>query len=625
MDAARGPFRTELLGEASREVVCAQSAGQICYRFGVKLLGAALLAMYLPVACAASNSQWTLVRSSHFEVYSQTGERDGRAALLWFEQLRTFFVQAAGVQWGGDLKTRGPVRVIGFQSAKEYTALRLHPAADAYFVGGAAANYIVMPGLGPDEFGVAAHEYAHLVFHSRGMRLPPWLAEGIAEFFATVRIGEQGCLIGGDLPTRTLALRQRPWIPLEQLLRFQPNSLIPANRKQMDIFYAESWALTNMLVLSPGYTARFNELLAVAASRTFDAETMTRIYGKSLNAIMADLRAWTQSRRTGAPLPGIPSVPQQVEISELTRFEADLLIADLLLASDDLERAEAAYRNLAEEQSDNADLAAALGTIALRKGDRGRAREQWKRALQLGIRDAMLCYEYAILAEDAGVPADEIGAALRRAIELKPDLDDARYKLGLLESNRGHYAAALDQFRAMRPVAAGRAYGYWMAMAAALTEMDQREEAKTAAGQALSYAANAEERASASRLVYVADTDLTVQFSKDANGNVRMVTARKPHGANNWNPFIEPGDSIRSVEGQIRKVECVSGKITGFRVETASAAVEVALPDPARVLISGGDAQFVCGAEDGRKVVIQYAAFEKHAATDGVLRGMQFE
>jgi tetratricopeptide (TPR) repeat protein len=244
--------------------------------------------------------------------------------------------------------------------------------------------------------------------------------------------------------------------------------------------------------------------------------------------------------------------------------------------------------------------------------------------MQLGIRDPTLYYQYAILAEDANVPASDIESALRRAIELRSDFDDARYKLGLLESNRGHYAAALEQFRAMRSVPVERAYGYWTAVASALTETDHREEAKEAAGNAMHYATNADERGSASRLAYAAETDLTIQVSHDANGTLHMVTARKPHGTNDWNPFIEPGDHIIYVEGQIRKVECSAGKITGFRVATASAAIEVALPDPSHVLIRGGTPEFVCGAVDERKVAIQYAAIEKHGAVDGVLRGMQF-
>jgi hypothetical protein len=590
----------------------------------VKFVAALLLIAYLPLARGASNRQWTVVRSPHFEVYSQAGEQDGRSALLWLEQLRAFFVRGSAAQAGRDLESHGPVRVVGFQSAKEYAAFRLQPAADAYYVGGEAMDYIVMPRLGPEEFGVAAHEYAHLVLHSLRLRPPPWLAEGIAEFFSTVRIGENGGLIGGDLPMRTRTLRQRPWIPLAQLLALPANSPMRADRNTADVFYAESWALTQMLIFSPGYAAGFSQFWDAAQTGASDAEMLAHVYGKPLSAITADLRDWIQRPRSGVPLPGIPNVNQHVEVSVLPGFESRLLIADLLYACADLGRAKTAYSALAKERPEDARVAAALGDIALREGDPSTGREQWKRAMQLGIRDATLYYQYAILAEDAKVPASDIESALRRAIELRSNFDDARYKLGLLESNRGCYAAALEQFRAMRSVPAERAYGYWTAVASALTETDQREEAKDAAGKAMHYATNADERASASRLAYAAETDLTVQISHDPNGNLQMVTARKPHGTNDWNPFIEPGDHIVYIEGQIRKVECSAGKITGFRVATASTALEIALPDPSRVLIRGGTPEFVCGADDERKVAIQYAAIEKHAAVDGVLRGMQF-
>lgn len=71
-------------------------------------------------------------------------------------------------------------------------------------------------------------------------------------------------------------------------------------------------------------------------------------------------------------------------------------------------------------------------------------------------------------------------------------------------------------------MSAERAYGYWSAMTSALTETDQRTEAKEAAANAT----NALESASAVRLAYAAETDLTVRFSRDANGNLEMVTAR---------------------------------------------------------------------------------------------------
>jgi tetratricopeptide (TPR) repeat protein len=587
-------------------------------------LAATLLTLLLLPVCAPCATQWALVRSPHFSVYSHSGQRDARSASLWFEQLRAFFIQAAAVA-PEDLDRNGPVRVIGFGSAEEYAAFRPQPTADAYFLSAETGDYIVMPRLSLDNFRMAAHEYAHLVLHSLGLHLPPWLAEGIAEVFSTVQIAERGCVVGGDLPARTRVLRQRPWVPLPELLIIESNSKFRATREGADVFYAESWALIDMLVFSPAYAPHFGELLDAASSGPPTIGTLTRIYNKPTAAITTDLQDWVRSSRAGITLPGIPHATQDVSSSELASFEASLLIAELLMASGDLDRADMAYRELQKERPHDAGVAAALGVVALRKGDRTRALAQWKQAMQLGVRDAGMCFQYAIVAENAGASADEVAAALRRALELRPDFDDARYKLGLLESNRGNYSEALKQLHAMRRVSAARGYGYWMAMASALTETDQRAQAKEAAAKALSYASTAQERAAASRLAYIAETDLTVQVTHDVNGNLQMITTRKPHGTDDWNPFIEPGDDIRGIEGRIGKVECVSGKITGFTVVNASRAVEVRVDDPARVLITGGTAEFVCGTEDGRKVAIQYAAAGEHTTPAGLLRGMQFK
>src|SRR6266849_1211681 len=131
---------------------------------------------------------WRLTRSRHFEIYSQADDAVARSTLLWFEQLRAFFLQQTGQQ----LDSQSPVRVIGFRSAIEYQPYRLRSTSDGYFVGTGSRAYIVMVTMGASEFRVAAHEYAHLVLRANALQLPPWLNEGLAEFFSTIHIGEHG-------------------------------------------------------------------------------------------------------------------------------------------------------------------------------------------------------------------------------------------------------------------------------------------------------------------------------------------------------------------------------------------------------------------------------------------------
>ncbi len=177
----------------------------------------------------------------------------------------------------------------------------------------------------------------------------------------------------------------------------------------------------------------------------------------------------------------------------------------------------------------------------------------------------------------------------------------------------------------MRVVPRARAYSYWLAMASALLETDQRPAAKAAAEKAIAFATTPDERHLAALLELDTRTDVTVQFARDSQGTLQMVTSRKPHGATGWNPFIEVGDQIRTVTGRIRKVECNAGAIKGFEIGDISPGVRVLLPDPSHVLMEGGKPEFYCEAEDGRKVTIQYAAKADGEGWEGILRGMHFE
>ena len=573
-------------------------------------------------AYAQPDSGWRLTQSEHFELYSQGDEASARSALTWFEQLRAFYLQRSGL----NPEILPPVRVIGFRSANEYRPFQLGPASDAHYIGTGARDYIVMAEVDAGRAGVAAHEYAHSILHAAGLEFPPWFAEGLAEFFSTVSIGPRGCTLGGDLPARSQTLQRHAWMPLQDLVALAANSTIRDNRNLANVFYAQSWALTEMLVLSAEYGPRFSALITALASGTPSSQTLAAVYGKSLDAIAHDLEAWTAVKHPAVPLPGIQLGEIRVQPSEhVSPYRGRVLMAEMLLAAGDLERAEPLYRDLEREAPQDAGVSAALGTIALRKGDQDRARYEWKRAIGKGIEDATLCYQYATLAEMAGVPDAELRPVLERALALKPDFDDARYHLALIEKNAGHYEAAVEQLRAMRLVAPSRAYNYWIAMANALLELDRRDEARSASKRAMEHAVTAAQRTYASQLAYFADTDLAVQFTNSQNGGAQMATTRVPHKTTDWNPFIEPGDKIRHVEGALREIDC-SGNVTRFVVETAGGRVTLAIADPGRVQMRNAPPEFTCGPQPAVQVAVDFAeSATAGAASNGLVRGMEFK
>jgi len=592
----------------------------------VATLAAVSVAAGIP-ASGAPVPPWRLTQSGHFDVYAQASDQRARAILDWFEKLRAFFQQPGWT--AGSTPRSSRVRVIVFASAEEYQPYRVRATADAYYVSSGDQDYIVLPGSDAKSFRIAAHEYAHLVLRAAGSEAPPWLTEGLAEVYSTLHMDDRGTELGGPIPGRLQTLRNHAWMSLAGLASLPKGSIERQERGTNDLFYSESWALTGMLALSPGYASRFPRFVAAASEGVPSLDLLTRIYGKSAEELTRDLRSWVgQGAPVTIPLPRV--LPEakvdevsrvavsRVEVSDVAPLAWRMLIGQLFLAEGEFDLAEALFQDLDREAPHSPEVSAALGVIALHKGDAAGARHAWKRAIEQGIADAGLCYRYAILADQAGLGADDIRPALERAVTLQSDFDDARYQLALLEKNAGRYEAALREFQAMRVVPEARAYAYWIAVADTFNELGRREEAQSAGEHAAMYAITAAERARAAEQTFIAQTDIAVRFARDATGRPILVTARMPHQQTDWNPFIEPSDDIRRVQGTLREIDC--GGVTTIRVEAAGKVVALAIPDLHHVQMRHAPAEFTCGPQDPvANVIVDYAA------SGGIVRGMDFQ
>ncbi len=471
----------------------------------------------------SSTPTWWLAKDKHFEVYSQVGGESARSLLERFSRLRSFWTDSTIPGLSGLLPDSGvPLRVIEFNSAREYGEYRTHQAADAYYVGTDAGEYIVLPPSA--SLGVAAHEYTHAILHARGLQIPDWLGEGLAEVFSTVRATNSGFEFGGELPARVDTLRRHPKVLVTELLNETHSPGFQESRDSAAVFYAESWALADMLVSSPEYGHLDRFFASIHAGKS-TKQTFAGVYGKTLSRVGQDLQSWISGRNS--PRHFVPvSIPgaaptAAVRVSDLN---AGMVLADLLVANKEWSRAEAKYRELLRAYPDEPKLMTSIGMVAFRSGSKAAALENWRKAIDSGANDPGLCYRFALLAEEAGLPEDEIAHALERAIAAKPDFSDARYRLAIIESNRGNYEAAVAQLKAMGTPSAARAYSYWSALASSLSELGRTDEATAAAHQAKLSARTADEQGIASALEYTTKTDFHVQFEREANGEMKAVS-----------------------------------------------------------------------------------------------------
>ena len=195
--------------------------------------------------------------------------------------------------------------------------------------------------------------------------------------------------------------------------------------------------------------------------------------------------------------------------------------------------------------------------------------------------------------------------------------------MALLEKNQGHDEAALADLRALRTVPPARAYHYWLATADVLIGLGRNQEAVSAAGQAAELASDADQRAHAVQLVYTAQTHLAVRFVRDDSGKLKLVTTRTPNDGTDFNPFIEPTDDLRRVEGRLREIDC-RDPVTRMVIDTDTGRLTVAIPDPSHVQMRNAPPEFVCGPQPLVQVTIQYAASAAIPDSDGIVRGMSF-
>ena len=564
----------------------------------------ALAAIWLPGPAAA---QWNVARSSHFETWSDAGGSTARALASSLERLHTFFVRQLGIA------PQGTVRVICFASIQEYAEYRIRPGADGFSLAGPDGKYIVTHASGG--LRVPAHEYAHLLIHSTGWKLPEWLDEGISEVVSGVRFGERSSFIGGNLPGRSGPLKGARWMTPAELFSAAPQGQDEPARTPL--FYSQSWALADMLIADPAYAPRFPAFLAMLARGSSSQAAIEGVFGVPAETLLRQAR-----ERLAHPLPAMPLPPvaesAAVRVEAASSFDTGIMLADLHRAAGHSGRAEAMYRELARDRPDAAEVPAALGLIALERRDAAAAVREWSRALALGLRDADLCYRYAVLADERGLGHAQVRAALERAIAIRPEFDDAQFRLGLMDKNAGRPAQALAHFRAMRPPPPERAWRYYNALADVLLDLNRRAEAKQAAGQAQRFAATDEERARARELAYYADTELSVEIVHTPDGRREFRTVRVPVNAAPRNPFIEAGEDAHSAQASLERIDCEDPGIR-LIVRTSDGLLALSVPDPSRVQIRNGGGvkfEFTCGPQRPRPVLVEYTGAN-------VLRGLE--
>src|ERR1700686_1525450 len=174
-----------------------------------------LAGTFCPAASAADKKDnkknekveiWVEVRTPHFDVVSDGGEKTARRVADQFEQVRGIF---QATMPNAHFDTGVPIQILAARDGKSFATLfpeypydKRHEQPTGVFFSGAEKNYIALRTnvSGPVPFEDIYHDYARLVLKLSYNSLPPWLEAGYANVYGSMALTAKGARNGRPDP-----------------------------------------------------------------------------------------------------------------------------------------------------------------------------------------------------------------------------------------------------------------------------------------------------------------------------------------------------------------------------------------------------------------------------------------
>jgi tetratricopeptide (TPR) repeat protein len=595
----------------------------------LQLTRAVLLAAALPSLAAAAD--WIRVTSPHFELYTTAGERRGREAVQYFEQVREQFVRMRSSQ-----APNRRVRIVAFSNRREYEPYQPNEYAAAYYVGADSRDIIVMSGLGSENFPVAVHEYTHVWVKHTGIELPAWLNEGLAEIHSTLQQAGDRIAIGHVIVGRFQLLRDKKWISLARVIGVGHDDPEYSEKDRAGMFYAQSWLLAHMLYLSDEFRPQWAPFVRALLENGSTEHAFRVAYGKSIEEMEKALRSYSRRNSMNAMFfPGRLEKPVEAPIvSPTSPVESGLVLAELLGLLQRYEAADRVYSGLAEKYPDDPQVAESRGLIAWQNRRLDDAKKYYAHALDLKSNNAKMHLDYAKLVyqEDP----ERAAVALKRAVELDAGQREAHEMLGAILFNKRDFAGAERHLLALREIKPDRAFQVFSMLAWSQYEIGNKDGARLNAERARKYARGT---------VEVERADELLRFVSDTTQPQPPATAATPVSPGTENvpaapPLrrrgdllagelrLHPEESRESFSGTLHQLDCLGGAAR-IHVISGQRRLTFLIRDPGQVTIRSGDAaatmDFSCGTQKPRRVTVEYVPGpDAKFGTAGVVRTLAF-
>ena len=181
-----------------------------------------------PGTYSLMHRQWFEARTANFRLYSCGPTQEVARLAARLEQFRDAYSLLAGAQ----AVASPPIVVMAFPdlaAMRPFLPLYQGKPANliAFFRRSSDQNLMVLPLAGSDtgSLKLVFHEYAHLLLRRNQPYWPMWLAEGMAETYATFEVyGGSHARIGKPIDNHLRLLAQSTPLPLKALFGVTPDS-----------------------------------------------------------------------------------------------------------------------------------------------------------------------------------------------------------------------------------------------------------------------------------------------------------------------------------------------------------------------------------------------------------------
>jgi tetratricopeptide (TPR) repeat protein len=422
---------------------------------------AAVLAGFLlwAIPIFGAEAQWVEVKSPHFTLVTDAGERRGREVAIRFEQMRAVF---GALFAKSAVNIPVPLQIVAFRNTKEL--LQFAPLWNGkptdlagLFLGNSDRNFILLDLSVVDPWAVVFHEYAHLLMSGNlSLHLDPWFEEGFAEYFATAEVDGKEARIGKVREDTYRTLERTGLMPTADLFRVQQHSrTYNESGDRRSGFYAQSAMVVHYIYDNDLFTnlIAYFELANVNAVPI--EEAIQQAFGKTTAQLDSSIRDYVRQGRYQyhkMPTPAGITISNYIT-RNLSVADSSAALADVHLYSPDYaEKAPEEYQAILKIEPRNALALRGLGYSYLLKRDFEQAGKYFQQAAEANSNDPRVHYYAALLMSRARVLGDVkkipiMTKELETAIALDPYYADAYSLLSFAYAYAGEAAKGLQTMR----------------------------------------------------------------------------------------------------------------------------------------------------------------------------------